>query len=357
MRWPRWLIIDPFIAMLFAVVALAALLPVRGTAASVAGVVASVGIALLFFLHGARIAPAAALAGARHWRLHTVVLSTTFVVFPLLGLAVAVMSPQLLPADLYQGVLFLCVVPSTVQSSIAFTSIARGNVPAAVFSASFSNIVGVALTPLLAVLLMQNTGDLRLTAGSIGSIVGQLLLPFVAGQLSRRWTADWIGRHKSLTSVVDRGSILLVVYTAFSAGVVAGIWQQIAVSQLLVLGATVGALLAVVMGLLFGVTRLLGFDHADRAATVFCGAKKSLATGLPMAAVLFSPQLLGLLVLPLMIFHQIQLIVCAALARWWSNRAPVTPSGPPSEPAEPRAPERRAPAGRTPVTRPSPSAR
>ncbi|WP_326551230.1 bile acid:sodium symporter family protein [Micromonospora sp. NBC_01813] len=330
MRWPRWLIIDPFIAMLLGVVALAALLPVRGTAASIAGTVASVGIALLFFLHGARIAPAAALAGARHWRLHTVVLSTTFVVFPLLGIAIGLISPQLLPAELYQGVLFLCVVPSTVQSSIAFTSIARGNVPAAVFSATFSNIAGIALTPLLAVLLMADTGALRLTAGSIGSIVGQLLLPFVAGQLSRRWTAGWIGRHKAVTSLVDRGSILLVVYTAFSAGVVAGIWQQISAGQLLVLAVTVSVLLAVVMGLLVGAGRAFGFDHADRVATLFCGAKKSLATGLPMAAVLFSPQLLGMLVLPLMIFHQIQLIVCAALARWWAGRAATTEAGQPA---------------------------
>ena len=210
------------------------------------------------------------------------------------------------------------MVPSTVQSSIAFTSIARGNVPAAVFSASFSNIAGIELAPLLAVLLMSDTGALRLTAGSI---VGQLLLPFAVGQLSRRWTAGWIGRHKKVTSLVARGSILLVVYTAFSAGVVAGIWQQISAGQLLVLAATVSLLLAVVMGLLAGAGRALGFDHADRVATLFCGAKKSLATGLPMAAVLLSPQLLGLLVLPLMIFHQIQLIVCAALARWWAGRA------------------------------------
>lgn len=330
MRWPRWLIIDPFIAMLLGVVALAALLPVRGTAATAASIVASIGIALLFFLHGARIAPAAALAGARHWRLHAVVLSTTFVVFPLLGIAVGLLSPQLLPAELYQGVLFLCVVPSTVQSSIAFTSIARGNVPAAVFSASFSNIAGIALTPLLAVLLMSDTGGLRLTAGSIGSIVGQLLLPFVAGQLSRRWTAGWIGRHKRVTALVDRGSILLVVYTAFSAGVVAGIWQRISIDQLLVLAVIVSVLLAVVMGLLTGAARMLGFDHADRVATLFCGAKKSLATGLPMAAVLFSPAALGLLVLPLMIFHQIQLIVCAALARWWSGRPAASEASQPT---------------------------
>ncbi|MFY1635789.1 bile acid:sodium symporter family protein [Solwaraspora sp. WMMB335] len=322
MRWPRWLIPDPFIVLLLGTVALAALLPVRDGAASVAGALASAGIALLFFLHGARIAPAAALAGARHWRLHAVVLGTTFGLFPVLGLLVGLLSPQLLAAELYQGVLFLCVVPSTVQSSIAFTSMARGNVPAAVFGASFSNLAGVVATPLLAVLLMTDTGGLRLTAGSIGAIVGQLLLPFVAGQLSRRWTAGWLTRHRKATTLVDRGSVLLVVYTAFSAGIVAGVWQQISAGQLLLLAAVVGTLLAVVMAVLLGTSRLLGFGHADRATTVFCGAKKSLATGLPMAAVLFDPQLLGLVVLPLMIFHQIQLIVCAALARWWSNRHP-----------------------------------
>ncbi|MGW0503527.1 bile acid:sodium symporter family protein [Micromonospora sp. NPDC003241] len=320
MRWPRRLPIDPFIAALFGTVALAALLPLRGTAAEVGRVAAQLAVALLFFLHGAKIAPRAALAGARHWRLHAVVLLATFVLFPLLGLAAAPLRPSVLTPELYQGLLFLCAVPSTVQTSIAFTAIARGNVPAAVFTASFSNIAGIALTPLLVTLLLQGSGEVRVSAGSIGTVVLQLLVPFVAGQLSRRWTAGWIERHRSLTGRVDRGAILLVVYSAFSAGVVAGVWDEVSPGRLAILIAVVAGLLALVLGLLYAGGRLLRFDRPDRVTILFCGAKKSLATGLPMAAVLVQPEALGLLVLPLMIYHQIQLVVCAWIARRWADR-------------------------------------
>ncbi|BCJ70009.1 bile acid:sodium symporter family protein [Polymorphospora rubra] len=336
-RWPRWLVLDPFIVAMLAVVVVATLLPVRGTAADVAGTATKLGVALLFFLHGARIAPRAALAGARHWRLHIVVLLLTFAVFPLLGIAAGLLVPALLTSDLHLGLLFLCAVPSTVQSSIAFTSMARGNVPAAVFSASFSNIAGIGITPLLAAALLAGTGGVALTGGAIGAVVLQLLVPFAAGQISRRWTADWLDRHRQLTGIVDRSSILLVVYTAFSAGVVAGIWQQISPGRLAGLLLVVGALLATVLGLAYGAARLLGFSRADRVTIVFCGSKKSLATGLPMATVLFSGANLGLLLLPMMLFHQIQLIVCAALARAWAARAEPPPAAPaPPSPAPTR---------------------
>ncbi|MEV7230101.1 bile acid:sodium symporter family protein [Polymorphospora sp. NPDC051019] len=329
-RWPRWLVIDPFIVAMLALVVVATLLPVRGTAADVAGTIAKIGVAVLFFLHGARIAPRAALAGARHWRLHIVVLLLTFAVFPLLGIAAGLLVPTLLTNDLHLGLLFLCAVPSTVQSSIAFTSMARGNVPAAVFSASFSNLAGIGITPLLAAALLTGTGGVSLTGGAIGAVVLQLLVPFAAGQLSRRWTADWLGRHKRLTGIVDRSSILLVVYTAFSAGVVAGVWQQVSPGRLAGLLLVVTALLATVLGLAYGVARLLRFSREDRVTIVFCGSKKSLATGLPMATVLFSGASLGLLLLPMMLFHQIQLIVCAALARAWSTHPTPDPAGPDS---------------------------
>jgi solute carrier family 10 (sodium/bile acid cotransporter), member 7 len=321
-RWPRWLPIDPFIAALLATVMLATLLPARGAAADVGQVAATLAVALLFFLHGARITPRAAFAGARHWRLHLVVLLATYALFPLIGLAAAPLRPDVLSPELYQGLLFLCAVPSTVQTSIAFTAIAGGNVPAAVFSASFSNLAGVVLTPLLATALLHDTGAARMSAGAIATVVLQILVPFALGQLSRPLTAAWIDRHRTLTSRVDRGSILLVVYTAFSAGVVAGVWDEVSPGRLGLLIAVVCALLALVLGLTYAAGRLLRFDQADRATILFCGSKKSLATGLPMAAVLVSPQLLGLLVLPLMVYHQIQLVVCAWVAPRGGARQP-----------------------------------
>src|SRR4029077_15278133 len=198
------------------VVAMAAVSPATGTAADVLDVATKIAIGLLFLLYGARLSPIEALHGLRHWRLHLLVLAAPFVAFPILGLLARTLVPSVLTPGLYTGVLFLCLVPSTVQSSSAFPSIAHGNVPAAIVSASLSNMVGVVLTPLLVVLLMQTSGGPRIDGSAVLDIVLQLLLPFVAGQVLRPWLGKWVHRHPVVTKAFDRGSILLVVYTAFS---------------------------------------------------------------------------------------------------------------------------------------------
>lgn len=312
--------IDGFLLGLFAAMAIGLLLPARGGAADVLDWATKVAIAVLFLLYGTRLEPREALAGLRHWRLHTTVLAATYVLFPLLGLAMRLLVPSVLTDDLYTGMLYLCLLPSTVQSSIAFTAIAKGNVAAAVVSASVSNLLGVFLTPLLVMLLMQTTGNATVSPMSIVEIVVQLLLPFIAGQLLRP-KLHWLLAHTTVTKIVDRGSVYLVVYAAFSAGMVEHVWQGLAVGRLLAVVGVAIVLLAVVLGVTAGVARLLGFDRADRIVVIFCGSKKSLATGLPMATVLFAGHPVGLIVLPLMIFHQIQLITCATLSGRWGRAA------------------------------------
>jgi solute carrier family 10 (sodium/bile acid cotransporter), member 7 len=311
--WLSRLPIDPYIASILAMVALATALPAHGRGMTAASGAGTAMIALMFFLQGARLAPRAALAGARHWPLHAVVFACTFLLFPALGLTLRAVVPGLLAPALWGGLLLLCVLPSTVQSSIAFTSIARGNVAAALCAATASNLFGIVLTPLLAGLLLSAHGGFSVRA--VGDVALQLLLPFAAGQLARRWIGDWVGRHRSLTGLVDRGSILLVVYVAFSEGVTHGIWHQLDARQFAMLLLIDAALLGAVLLATTGIGRLLGFGRADRITVVFCGSKKSLASGLPMASVLFAGQSLGLVVLPLLLFHQLQLMVCAALAR------------------------------------------
>jgi sodium/bile acid cotransporter 7 len=306
--------IDTFLLAMAATVALAALLPARGAAADVVSVAAKAVIALLFWLYGARLSPQQAWQGVKRWQLHLLVLATTFVVFPVLGLAARGLVPWLLNLDLYNGLMFLCLVPSTVQSSIAFTSIARGNVSAALVSASLSNIVGVVLTPLLVVLLMNTSGGARMDATAVRDVVVQLLLPFVAGQLMRPWIADWVARHTVLTKAVDRGSILLVVYTAFSMGMVEHIWRSVNAWQLAIVSVVNAVLLAVVLAFTWLVGRVAGLDRGDSIVLLFCGSKKSLASGLPMALVFFPAATVGVIMLPLMIFHQIQLVVCSVIA-------------------------------------------
>jgi len=305
--------LDPYILALLAAVAVASVLPVRAAAAVALDHVVTVTIALLFFLYGARLSPQVALAGLRNWRLHTAALATTFVIFPLLGLATRPLVGTLLTEQLYLGVIFLCTLPSTVQSSIAFVSMARGNVAAAFCNASFSNLIGVLVTPLLAGLLIHTNGGFSLS--SIRDILLQLLAPFAVGQLARRWVGEWVTRRKALLSLFERGSIVLVVYSAFSAGVVAGIWHQLTAANLAGLLVVDLLLLAAVLAVTTVGSRRLGFPPEDRVAIVFCGSTKSLASGVPIATVLFAGQSVGLMVLPLMLFHQMQLMACAYLAR------------------------------------------
>jgi sodium/bile acid cotransporter 7 len=320
--------LDPYLIAILATVGLASVLPARGAGAGWAGRVTTVAIGLLFFFYGARLSGRAAWEGLRHWRLHGLVLLCTFGFFPLLGLATHLLVPGLLSGTLYQGVVYLCVLPSTVQSSIAFTSMARGNVAAAICSASFSNLIGVLVTPLLVGLLLSRHAGGGLSAHAIGEIAVQLLLPFVAGQLARRWIGDWIARHRRVLNPLDRGVILLVVYTAFGAGVVAGIWHQVTPLSLVVLLLVDAAILAIVLVATSYASRRLGFDRPDQITIVFCGSKKSLATGLPMATVLFGAQSVGLIVLPVMLFHQLQLIVCAVLARRYAGQSDPIPAEP-----------------------------
>jgi sodium/bile acid cotransporter 7 len=299
-------------------VVLASVLPPRGIWATIAGWIADIGIVLLFFLHGARLSREAVLAGARNWRLHLAVAAMTFILFPLAGLAIAAL-PVLEPT-LQTGMLFLTLLPSTVQSSIAFTAIAHGNVAAAVCSASFSNLAGIVLSPLLVgVLITGRSGGISTDA--VGMIAFQLLLPFLAGHLLRPWIGAWVQRRRRLLTVVDRGSILIVVYTAFGAAVVSGLWQRVSVTDLAVVGLLSAILLAAMLTISRLIARALGLDRADAIVLQFCGSKKSLASGVPMAGVLFPPAQVGAILLPLMLFHQVQLMACALLARRYARQA------------------------------------
>lgn len=319
-RLPRQRL-DPFLIAIVGAALVASLLPATGRTVVVFDWVTKALIFVLFFLYGARLHPREALAGLRHWRLHTVILVFTYVVFPLIGLGLRVLVPHVITRDLYLGLLWLCLVPSTVQSSINFTSVAKGNVAGAIVSASLSNIVGVVLTPLLALALM-NTGGLQTRPSSMLDIVAQILVPFVVGQLSRRWTMGFVSDHKKPLKLVDQGVIVLVVYTAFSAGMREDIWHRVTVPQLLVVVALELVLLGGLLTLTWWTAGRLGFARADQIAIQFCGTKKSLASGLPMATVLFTGATtpVGLLVLPLMVFHQAQLVACGWLASRYAQR-------------------------------------
>ncbi|WKV51094.1 bile acid:sodium symporter family protein [Dickeya fangzhongdai] len=327
MAWLQRLKIDKFLLVLIAVVITASIFPCEGTAKVFFENLTNAAIALLFFMHGAKLSRDAITAGMGHWRLHLVVFASTFILFPLLGIGMAFLSPQILTPGLYLGFLYLCALPATVQSAIAFTSMARGNVAAAICSASASSILGVFLSPVLVGLLMHTQGGQADTLHAIGAIIMQLMVPFVIGHLSRPLIAKWVDRHRKLINITDRSSILLVVYVAFSEAVVQGIWHQINGWSLLAVIVCSLVLLGIVLVCTTLAARKLGFSTEDEITIVFCGSKKSLANGIPMANVLFPAAAVGAMVLPLMIFHQIQLMVCATLAQRYAKRAAASAGG------------------------------
>ncbi len=306
--------IDTYLLLILATVALAALFPVSGSAADFVKLLSVLGVALLFFLYGARLDTSAVIGGLANWRLQLLVFVCTFIAFPLIAFGEVSLFGNLLDKNLALGLLFVGVLPSTVQSSIAFTALAQGNVPAAVCAASISNLVGVVLTPALCAFLLHTNGG-GIDPSAVGSIALQILAPFIAGQLLRRWIGDWVKRHRLITLSVDRGSILLIVYSAFSAGMVAGIWSQVSISTLLLILGCAAGMLAIVMVLSMVVGRALGMPRADLMSVLFCGSTKSLATGVPMANILFAGQAVSVIILPIMLYHQTQLIVCAIISQ------------------------------------------
>ena len=322
---------DFLIWMIIIAVVVALVLPVRGAAVEPANWVVTIAIGFLFFLYGVRLSPREALQGLTHWRLHVLIVCLTFVFFPLVGLALMVLKP-IVGAGLYLGILYLTLVPSTVQSSVTFTSIAHGHIAASVVAASVSSLLGVFVTPLLAMLLLAPSGGVHIDGSTFIKIGVQLLLPFVLGQLLRRWVLPFAANK--LTKKFDQISIGLVVYTSFSEAVTSGTFGQ--VSWVMLVGLVIGSCLLVyaMLAITSWVSRRLGFNYRDQVAIQFAGTKKSLAAGLPMAAGMFgsagagaaagagaeAAAGLGLIILPLMIFHQVQLVICSIRASTYAER-------------------------------------
>ena len=323
MTRPRFLP-DNFTLMLMATVALASIFPASGHPAVWLEKATNWVIVLLFFLHGAKLSRPAILAGIGHWKLHLLVTAITFGAFPLMGWALQPLLEPLVTPELYLGILFLCTVPATVQSAIALTALARGNMPAAICSASGSTLMGIILTPLLVGVLLHLEAASSDPFAAISKIALQLLAPFIVGHLMRPWVTPVLQRLGKSIKIVDQGSILLVVYSAFSGAVVAGLWSQMPWTAMAGLFAVCALLLACSMGLCIFASRKLGFSKEDEIAILFCGAQKSLVSGVPMAKVLFPASMVGSVVLPLMLFHPMQLMVSAVIAGRYAQRPETT---------------------------------
>ena len=280
-----------------------------------------VGIALVFFLNGLGLSLAAMKDGALRWKVHVLVQGMTFLIFPILGLGILAVSGGWMSAPLQTGFFYLCALPSTVSSSVALTIAAGGNIAAAVFNATLSSLIGVVLTPLwLALVLKQGGGGFDVLP-VITDLVIWVVFPLVLGQCSRPLLSSWASRHKARIQIVDRLTILMLVYTSFADSVQQGVWSKY--GPLVLVETVVGSALmfALVLGLTLWLAKAAKLPLADRIAAVFCGSKKTLASGVPMAHLIFgSNPAIGMILLPIMIYHPLQLAIGGALAQHWKTR-------------------------------------
>ncbi len=279
------------------------------------------GIALIFFLHGVALSFAALKAGTLRWPLHLLVQTSTFLLFPLLGFALNAALGDRVTPELKIGLFYLCALPSTVSSSVAMTAAARGNVAGAVFNATLSSLLGVFLTPLWMAFVLKTSGQAQPLGPVIWDLVRWLVLPLVVGQACRPMLGAWAGRNKRFINLADRGTILLLVYTSFCDSFRTGVWAGHGFGTIGIVLASALGLFALVMTVMASAANALGFAREDKIAAMFCGSKKTLASGVPMAKLIFAGHPgLGMILLPIMIYHPLQLVICGWLAGRWGRR-------------------------------------
>ena len=316
--------LDGFIVMLIAMIVLAKLWPQVGAKDSVLPLsdIANVGVSVIFFFYGLRLSPKKLMEGISNWRLHLLIQATTFVLFPLVVLAVRLITGSFVNETIWLGVFFVACLPSTVSSAVVMVSIAGGNIPAAIFNASLSMLIGVFITPLLMGLYMgAATGSFDL-GPIIIKLLLQVLLPVVLGIiLNSKWGA-FAERNRKRLRYFDQSIILLIVYTAFCESFAKKMFEGYSWEFLLLLGAGMVAMFYTVYGIVYVLSRLLHFTREDKITAQFCGSKKSLVHGTVMSKVLFphNPNM-GIILLPIMMYHALQLITVSIIAQWFRRKS------------------------------------
>jgi sodium/bile acid cotransporter 7 len=312
--------LDEFLALLLMMVLLAFLWPAPGSAGDTLSLknAANWGISVIFFFYGLRLSRAKLKEGLNNRRLHVVVHLSTFIFFPALIMLVKPLFRGEENELLWLGVFYLACLPSTVSSAVVMVSIAKGNVPAAIFNASVSSLAGVFLTPLLMSLAMSSSG--KMDYAELGSIVGklilQVLLPVVVGMsLNKKW-GGFAEKNKKRLRQFDQTVILLIVYTSFCDSFARGVFEGFGLTRLLLCAVGMIVLFFAVYGTITAVCKRLGFNRPDTVTASFCGSKKSLVHGTAMSRVLF-PGLpsAGIILLPIMLYHALQLMLVSAIAR------------------------------------------
>lgn len=310
-------LIDPFIIALLAVVGIAYLLPYPGTKESPFHLdeIADIGVSVIFLLYGLQLGPEKLKAGLTNARLHLVIHASTFILFPLIIIILKPFFSTVFMQQVWLPFFFLAALPSTVSSSVVMVSIAQGNIPAAIFNASISSLIGVFITPVwMSLFLEQQPGSIGL-GQVIGKLLLQVLLPVIIGLFLHKKFGRFAEVNRKRLKLFDQSVILLIVYCSFSESFYEGVFKGFEPIYLLALLVMVTALLFVVYSIITLITKALHFNREDRITATFCGSKKSLVHGSVMSKVLFANAAnSGLVLLPLMLFHAVQLFIISIIA-------------------------------------------
>lgn len=308
---------DGFVLAIMLVVALAYWFPQggAGSAAEVLDTIGNIGVALIFFFYGLKLGPDKVRSGLKNVRLHLLVQSSTFLLFPLIVLLSYPLARSGDSHTYWLGFLFLAALPSTVSSSVVMVSMAKGNVPAAIFNASISGLIGIFVTPLwMGLFLQKQDGDYSLSSIYF-SLATQIILPVIAGIILQRYWGVFAQRYSRQLALFDKSVILLIIYQSFAASFLTHVFSSLHIITLCLLSACVIALFFLVYYLNTWFSRLLHFNREDTITATFCGTKKSLVHGTVFASILFPATFpTGIILLPLMLFHAFQLFVISIIA-------------------------------------------
>ncbi len=308
-----------FILAIFIAIGIAYLYP-EGTRILPLKTITDIGIGLIFFFYGLKLAPAEFRAGLLNYRVHIIIQLTTFIIFPLLCLACLPLFENGLRSDLWIALFFLGTLPSTVSSSVVMVALAKGNLPTAIFNASLSGLIGIVATPLWIGFILEKTTDFDFLE-VLQKLCLQIIVPLAIGLFLQRYFGNTARKYGKQLSLFDKTTIILIIYSSFSNSFTSDLFNTVELNELLKM---VGIVLVLFFLVFFGLalfSNLIGLNTKDKIAAQFCGTKKSLVHGSVMVKVIFgNAASSGLLLLPIMLYHSAQLILVAWFAEKYRKR-------------------------------------
>ncbi|SFW28635.1 bile acid:sodium symporter family protein [Cellulophaga fucicola] len=315
--------IDKFVLFIIAVITVAYFFPQWGAKDSLIPIntISSVGISLIFFFYGLKLSPSKLKAGLKNWKLHILIQASTFILFPLLVLLVRPLLQSQEQETIWLAFFFLAALPSTVSSSVVMVSIAKGNIPAAIFNASISGIIGILVTPLWMGLFVTSDQAGFSFVDIYTKLIVQIILPVVVGVLLQRYLGDFAQKHSSKITLFDKSIILLIIYKSFASSFNDKIFSTVSMLDLVLILLGVLILFTIAYFSTGFIASKLNFNKEDLITAQFCGTKKSLVHGTVFSKIIFGNMaVIGIVLLPIMLFHAIQILIISVVATKLAKR-------------------------------------